>query len=82
MGMMTASFGPLIRDGLLGRPPVLLEPNIYVTAALVGAAGYSLLDLVSAPQSYALPVGVVGAFLLGAMAIIRDWRLPKYRAPD
>ena len=28
MGMMTATFGSLIRDSLLGRPPVLLEPDI------------------------------------------------------
>ncbi len=79
MGMMTASFGSLIRDGLLGRPPVLLEPNIYVTAALVGAVGYTVLQSYTVTQDYAMPVAVAAAFLLRALAILYDLRLPKYR---
>ncbi len=43
MGMMTASFGSLIRDTLLQRSAVLLEPDIYVTAALLNAGSYVVL---------------------------------------
>ena len=78
MGMMTASFGSLIRDSLLGRPPVLLEPNIYVTAALVGAGSYTLLNGFGAFQPFALYLAVGAAFALRASAIIFDLRLPKY----
>ena len=78
MGMMTATFGSLIRDGLLGRPPVLLEPNIYVTAALLGAASYCLATALAAPETLALTIAVGCAFTLRAMAILFDLRLPKY----
>jgi uncharacterized membrane protein YeiH len=78
MGMMTASFGSLMRDGLLGRPPVLLEPDIYVTAALVGAGGYVLLSRFEPTQAVAMPLAMFLAFLLRGLAIIYDLRLSKY----
>ncbi len=78
MGMMTATFGSLIRDGLLGRPPVLLEPNIYVTAALLGAASYCLATALGVPASLSLALAATAAFTLRALAIVFDLRLPKY----
>ncbi len=78
MGMMTASFGSLIRDSLLGRSPVLLEPNIYVTAALIGAGGYTVLQTFTLTAEVAMPVAMLAAFGLRALAIIYDLRLPKY----
>jgi uncharacterized membrane protein YeiH len=78
MGMMTASFGSLMRDVLLGRPPVLLEPNIYVTAALVGAGGYTLLQAFPATEFIAMPMAMAAAFALRALAIVFDLRLSKY----
>tara|TARA_R100000005_G_scaffold26336_1_gene11697 strand:- start:34965 stop:35591 length:627 start_codon:yes stop_codon:yes gene_type:complete len=84
MGMMTATFGSLIRDGLLGRPPVLLEPDIYVTAAALGAVSYVVLNAQPWGQQIALPAAVAAAFALRAAAILFDLRLPKYqpKAPD
>lgn len=80
MGMMTASFGSLIRDLLLGRPPVLLEPDIYVTAALLGASCFSALTWLQLPEVTAMLSAMAAAFLLRALAIVLDLRLPKYRA--
>ena len=37
-GVMTATFGGILRDLLAAEPSVLLRPEIYVTAALTGAA--------------------------------------------
>ncbi|MBN7797679.1 trimeric intracellular cation channel family protein [Parahaliea mediterranea] len=79
MGMMTASFGSLIRDSLLNRPPVLLGPEIYVTAALLGAASFVLLSHLPVTASLALPVSIAAAFLLRAGALLFDLRLPKYQ---
>ncbi|TIX34985.1 MAG: trimeric intracellular cation channel family protein, partial [Mesorhizobium sp.] len=39
-GMLTATLGGILRDLLTGEPSVLLRPEIYVTAALAGAALY------------------------------------------
>ena len=63
MGVMTATFGSMIRDTLLNREPVLLGPEIYVTAALLGACCYSLLQAIAFTSSFAFPVAIGSAFL-------------------
>lgn len=78
MGVMTATFGSMIRDTLLNKQPVLLGPEIYVTAALLGAAGYTVMSKIPLLEPYALPVSIAMAFALRACAIIFDLRLPKY----
>ncbi|MEP4148754.1 MAG: trimeric intracellular cation channel family protein [Halioglobus sp.] len=78
MGVMTATFGSMIRDTLLNQEPVLLGPEIYVSAAFLGASSYTLLESFDVTASLALPVSIAAAFLLRACAIIFDLRLPKY----
>jgi uncharacterized membrane protein YeiH len=79
MGIMTVSFGSLIRDTLLNRHPVMLEEEVYVSAALLGALSYVLLVELLGPVSSAAPLLAMGsAFALRAAAIIYDLRLPKY----
>jgi len=80
MGVMSASFGGLIRDTLLGRASVLLGAEIYVTAALVGAVTYVVLfSTALLSPSNALLIAMVPAFGLRAGAIYAGWRLPSYR---
>ena len=78
LGMMTATFGSLIRDTLLNRRPVLLEPEIYVTAAALGAVSYVLLASFSATAAIAMPLAMLLALGLRACAILFNWRLPNY----
>jgi uncharacterized membrane protein YeiH len=78
MGMMTATFGSIIRDTLLNQEPVLLGPEIYVTAALLGSASYLALQAMPATAALATPVAILLAFSLRASAILFDLRLPKY----
>ncbi len=80
MGMMTASFGSLIRDILLNRPPVLLGPEIYVTAALLGSCSFIVLSELDVAHRVALPISILAAFLLRGAAMLFDLRLPKYQA--
>ncbi|AQA19114.1 hypothetical protein BST95_13550 [Halioglobus japonicus] len=75
MGVMTATFGSMIRDTLLNKEPVLLGPEIYVSAALLGAASYTALHPFT---EWALPISIALAFGLRACAILFDLRLPKY----
>ena len=80
MGVLSSSFGGLIRDTLLGRESVLLGRELYVTATLVGAASYiALLALVPIAPTLALPLAMLPAFVLRAGAIAAGWRLPGYR---
>ncbi|EED34894.1 YghA protein [Luminiphilus syltensis NOR5-1B] len=78
MGVMSATFGSLIRDTFLNRTPVLLAPEIYVTAAMVGAVSYTLLAFFEVVEAIALPLAILFGFGLRACAIIFDLRLPKY----
>lgn len=78
MGVMTATFGSMIRDSLLNQDPVLLGPEIYVTAALLGALCFVLMDSFAATATFAFPVAIAAAFTLRACAILFDLRLPKY----
>lgn len=80
LGMMTATFGSLLRDTLLNRRPVLLEPEIYVTAACLGAVGYVTMASVGIDSALAMVLAMSLAFALRAAAIMFDLRLPRYRA--
>ncbi|MFN2288977.1 MAG: trimeric intracellular cation channel family protein, partial [Chromatocurvus sp.] len=50
MGVVSASFGSLLRDTLMNRIPILLGPEIYVTACLVGAASYLAMIVAGVPD--------------------------------
>lgn len=79
MGVLTASFGGIVRDLLAGEPSILLRREIYVSAAALGAGTYVLLSLIGIP---AWPAGLAGAaagFGLRAVAIATGLSLPGYR---
>lgn len=82
MGVLSASFGGIVRDVLAGEPSVLLKKQIYVTAALVGAAVFVLLRLLGSDEIPAGLIGVAAAFTLRAGAILRGWTLPGFGAGE
>jgi uncharacterized membrane protein YeiH len=78
MGVLTSTFGGIIRDVLAEEPSVLLRRELYVTAALAGAAvfvGLSLAGLGVWPASLA---GFAAAFLVRAGAIVFGWQMPAF----
>lgn len=79
-GILTATFGGILRDLLAGEPSVLLRPEIYVTAALAGSAIYVGLDLAGATPMLSSAAGFAGAFLLRGGALWFGWCFPTYRA--
>jgi uncharacterized membrane protein YeiH len=83
MGVLTATFGGVIRDVLAEEPSVLLRRELYVSAALVGAAVFVALKLAGAPVLAASLAGAALAFATRAGAIVFRWSLPGFpgRAP-
>lgn len=81
MGVLTATFGGVIRDVLAHEPSVLLQRQLYVTPALAGAATFVALGLVGAPAMLAGLAGFCAAFALRAGAILRGWALPGFGGP-
>jgi len=79
-GMLTATFGGILRDVLSDEPSVLLRPEIYVTAALAGAAAFTAADLAGLPLLGAAALAFACAFGVRAGALRFGWRLPRYRS--
>jgi uncharacterized membrane protein YeiH len=83
MGVLTSTFGGIIRDVLAEEPSVLLKRELYVTAALVGAAAFVGLRLVGLEI---LPASLIGAAIAFATRAARKpWQAPleddRARAP-
>ena len=78
-GMLTATFGGILRDLLAGEPSVLLKPEIYVTAALAGAAVFTFADVAALPTSASALVAFAVAFIVRGGAIRFGWSFPAYR---
>jgi uncharacterized membrane protein YeiH len=84
LGVMTATCGGIIRDVLAEEPSVLLRREIYVTAALAGAAAFTALYLLGLGAWLAGLSGFLIAFALRAGALVFGWRLPGFpgRMPE
>jgi uncharacterized membrane protein YeiH len=80
MGVVTATFGGIIRDVLGGESPLLLRREIYVTAALAGALSFVLLASVGVGRLWAGLLGFVVCFVIRALALVYRWSLPPYKA--
>ena len=82
MGVMTATFGGILRDIFAGEPSVLLRREIYVTAALLSASVYVSLRWFDTDPSIAATAAFLGGFGLRAGAIVLHWTLPGFEARD
>lgn len=79
MGVITASFGGVIRDVMGGESPLILRREIYVSAAFLAATLDVLALGVGLPPHVATLLGFLGGFGVRALAIRFNWSLPVYR---
>jgi uncharacterized membrane protein YeiH len=79
MGVITATFGGIIRDVLGSESPVVLSREIYVSAALVGAAAFVALSGAGLGREAALGAGLAAGLAVRGTALLRGWSLPRYR---
>jgi uncharacterized membrane protein YeiH len=79
MGVLTASFGGIVRDLLAGEPSILLRREIYVSAAALGAGTYVGLTLIGLGLWPAALIGAAAGFGLRGLAIRTGLALPGYR---
>ncbi len=81
MGVMTGTFGGMLRDVVANEVPLVLKQGeLYVTAAFAGSAAGLLALAGGAEQSVALVIagGVTFALRAGSMAF--GWKLPVYKS--
>ena len=78
MGVVSATFGGLIRDILVNETPLILLKEIYVTAALAGSLLYvGLVELSLAPLP-ALVAGALLTFAVRGLAMTLHLSLPAF----
>jgi uncharacterized membrane protein YeiH len=80
MGMVTATFGGILRDIFAGEPSVLLRREIYVTAALPSATVFVAAFQFGVDAWMAGAGAFAAGFVLRAGAIVYGWTLPGFDA--
>lgn len=81
MGVLTGTFGGIIRDVLANQPSILLGREIYVSAALLGSGVFVMLTAAGLETFVAGIIGTMAGFALRGGALAFGWTLPGYREP-
>jgi uncharacterized membrane protein YeiH len=79
-GMLTSAFGGVLRDIVAGEPSVLLRPEIYVSAALAGAAVFTGAYSLGFGQLACFAAAMATCLLIRGGALIFGWTFPVYKA--
>ena len=79
MGVLTATFGGIVRDVLANEPSILLRPEIYLSAAALGGAVFVGLSALGLAPLIAGVMGAAAGFAVRAGALSFGWTLPGYR---
>nr|WP_298928786.1 trimeric intracellular cation channel family protein [uncultured Erythrobacter sp.] len=83
MGIITGCVGGIIRDVVAGRPSIIMQPELYVTAAALSAAltigGGIVAALMGVPPQWAWGIAFAAGFALRAAAIQWQLALPSYK---
>lgn len=77
MGALTATAGGLIRDVVCNESPMLLQEEVYATAAIAGASTFWLVRQAGMSGQEALLVGALIAFVVRTAGIVFKLRLPR-----
>jgi uncharacterized membrane protein YeiH len=78
LGVISGCAGGIIRDVLAGVPSILMRPELYVTAAALGAVLCALGSLLALPLGAVWAVAALAAFALRGAALLWAIELPPY----
>ena len=82
LGVVSATFGGLIRDIICRETPLILLKEIYVTAALVGALLYVCLIEFEVDTITAMLAGCGVTFAVRGLALVHSLSLPAFVHPN
>ena len=81
MGTMTGVAGGVLRDVLSDRVPLLLQRDIYATAAIAGVSLSLVLRALGVGRTVAFAIGLVAIAALRLVSIAWNLQLPVFRLP-
>lgn len=79
MGMITGSFGGILRDVLINEEPLFFRKDIYATACLAGGAVYWAFAFIGAPVWVQESLCVLTILVLRWGALRYGWHLPEMK---
>ncbi len=79
MGMLTGTFGGILRDIICNEVPLLLQKEIYMIPAITGSLTYLVLLKLGMAQNPAMLISACATMAVRGPAIIFSWSLPPYR---
>lgn len=82
MGIITGSFGGIIRDILINEEPLFFRKDIYATACLAGGVAYYLVSLTSAPIWVPQTICAIIIIGLRVLAVHYNWSLPILKVDE
>ena len=77
MGVITGSFGGVVRDVICREPPMILHREVYATAALGGAAINLAAYALTAEPMLAAAFCALTTFTIRGAALLRGWSAPR-----
>ncbi|PIE47538.1 MAG: hypothetical protein CSA42_02955 [Gammaproteobacteria bacterium] len=79
MGVCTAIVGGMTRDIICNEIPLVLQKEIYITASILGACVYLILDWVGVHTGFNDFIMLSIIFIIRMFAVTFDWHLPSIR---
>jgi uncharacterized membrane protein YeiH len=77
MGVMTGTFGGMIRDVLQKEVPLVLQKEIYASACIIGGIVFVFFDILKFNNVINVAVSGIVVFIIRFVAIQKNWHLPK-----
>ena len=78
MGVMSATFGGIMRDVLCADTLMLMHPEMYISCALFAAVVYTVLFTLDVADLFVVIAAFLAGFGLRALAIIFKLKLPQF----
>lgn len=82
MGVITSSFGGIVRDIICNEVPLVLRKEIYLSASLIGGVSYFALQKLGVSHSMIYLMSGTIAFTVRTLAVYRGWNLPRLFKPN
>lgn len=78
MGVMSATFGGIMRDVLCADTLMLMRPEMYISCALFASLTYVVLYYLQVPELFVVITAFFAGFCLRALAIVYQLKLPQF----
>jgi uncharacterized membrane protein YeiH len=78
LGMITATFGGVIRDTLSNESPLIFHREIYATACIIGATTYIVLNYLQVEVWVNQLLTTLMVIIVRLIAVRFKWQLPTF----